>query len=52
MPYVVKKMKGSRPFKIIKKTTGKVVGSSTSKENAMASMRARYMAEDKKKKNV
>jgi hypothetical protein len=43
MPYSVKKSGGgAKPFKIVKKDTGKVVGSSTSKAKAEASVRARY----------
>lgn len=38
----VKKGSGSRPWKIVKEDTGEVVGSSVSKEKAMASMKARY----------
>ena len=39
-------MKGEkRPWKIVKEDTGEVVGSSTSKADAEASMRARYAAE-------
>ena len=47
MPYSIKKTSGSRPYKVVKKTTGEVVGSSTNKEDAMASMRARYANSDK-----
>jgi len=50
MPWKVKKDGGSRPYKIVKTSTGKVVGSSTSKEKAKASVRARYASENKKKK--
>lgn len=42
MPWHVKKRSGKRPYKIIKSTTGEVVGSSTSKADAEASERARY----------
>lgn len=42
MPYSVRKSSGSKPYKIVKKTTGKVVGSSTSKAKAEASIRARH----------
>lgn len=48
MPWGVKKGKGPRPYKIVKKTTGKVVGSSTSLAKAKASIRARYMGEHQK----
>jgi len=42
MPWKVVKRSGSRPWKIVKTTTGKVVGSSTTKAKAEASVRARY----------
>ncbi len=42
MPYKIEKRSGERPWKIIKKDTGKVVGSSTSKSMAVKAMRARY----------
>jgi hypothetical protein len=42
MPYKIEKRSGKRPWKIIKKSTGKVIGSSKTKENAKASIRARY----------
>lgn len=47
MPYKIVKRSGARPWKIIKKDTGKVVGSSTSKAKAQASIRARYAGEKK-----
>lgn len=47
MPYKVVKRSGARPWKIIKADTGKVVGSSHSKEKAQASIRARYAGEKK-----
>ena len=46
MPYEIKKQGGPRPFKIVLKDSGKVVGSSTSRADAEASMRARYAADD------
>lgn len=49
MPYTVKKQSGSKPYKITK-PGGKVVGSSTSKAKAQASIRARYAGENKGKK--
>jgi len=48
MPWKVRKGTGSKPWKIVKTTTGKVVGSSTSKAKAQASIRARYKGESKK----
>jgi len=47
MPYKIVKRGGARPYKIVNKNTGKVVGSSTSKAKAEASVRARYMGEHK-----
>lgn len=41
MPYMVRKGEGKRPWKIVNKNTGKIVGSSTSQAKAMASARAR-----------
>lgn len=40
MPYGIIKKSGKKPYKIIK--GGKIVGSSSSKEKAKASIRARY----------
>ena len=45
MPWAVRKEKGGKPYKIVKKTTGRVVGSSKTKAAAQASVRARYAAE-------
>ena len=44
MPYTVRKGTGAKPWKIVK-PSGKVVGSSTSKSKALASVRARYANE-------
>jgi hypothetical protein len=47
VPYSVRKGAGRRPWKIVKRLPGggtKVVGSSTSKAKAQASVRARYRA--------
>lgn len=49
MPYTVVKGSGSRPWKIKNTDTGEIVGSSKSKEQAEASVRARYANEGKKK---
>ena len=49
MPYEIRKTKGKRPYKIINKDTGKIVGSSMTMENAEASIRARYWGEHKVK---
>ena len=48
MPWHIEKRKGSRPFKIIKTSTGEVVGSSVSESKAKASIRARFAGESKK----
>lgn len=45
MPYLVKSQNGK--FVIIRKADGKVVGHSTSKEKAEASVRARMSGENK-----
>lgn len=42
MPFAIKKGKGSRKYKIVKKTTKKVVGSSKTKAKAKASIKVRY----------
>jgi hypothetical protein len=41
MPHTVRKRKGSKPWKIVDKNTGKVKGSSPSKQKAEASARIR-----------
>lgn len=42
MPYTIKKRgTGARPYKIIKTSTGEVVGSSTTRANAQKSINAR-----------
>lgn len=45
MPYIIEKRSGAKPYKIINKNTGKVVGSSKTKKDAQASVRARYAGE-------
>ena len=51
MPYTIRDTKtGKRPFKIINKNTGKTVGSSKTKAEAQASIRARYAGESKRGK--
>ena len=45
MPYIVVKKSGNKPYKIINKQTGKIVGSSTTRAKAKASARARYVSE-------
>tara|TARA_R110000824_G_scaffold14456_6_gene61512 strand:- start:921 stop:1064 length:144 start_codon:yes stop_codon:yes gene_type:complete len=42
MPWSVEKGKGAKPWKIVNDSTGKVVGSSTTKAQAQASVKARY----------
>jgi hypothetical protein len=44
MPVTVRKGSGKKPYKIVEKATGKVVGSSESKEKAQASANARNAA--------
>ncbi len=44
MPVKVRKGSGSKPFKVVEKATGKVVGSSTTKAKAESSARARNAA--------
>ena len=41
MPYRIVKRSGAKPWKIISKDTGKIVGSSTTKKNAERSAHAR-----------
>lgn len=41
MPYKIENRGGAKPFKIINKNTGKVVGSSTSRAEAQTSVNAR-----------
>ena len=48
MPYTIRKGAGSKPYKIIRRDTGKQVGSSATKAQAQASIRARYAGERKK----
>ena len=48
MPWKVKKGTGTRPWKTVKTTTGKVVGTSKTNKMAQASVRARYAAESKR----
>ena len=47
MPYKIKKQTGLRPWKIIRSDTGEVVGSSKTRKEALASIRARLMSEHK-----
>jgi hypothetical protein len=42
MPYKIEKRGGDRPYKIINKNTGKQVGSSKTRADAEASIRARW----------
>jgi hypothetical protein len=46
VPYSIRKS-GSK-YQIVKKDTGKVVGTSDTREKAQASIRARYAGENKK----
>ena len=45
MPYKIVKRSGAKPWKIVAKDTGRLVGSSTSKKKAEASVRARLAGE-------
>lgn len=45
MPYKIVKRSGSKPYKIINKRTGRQVGSSKTRSNAVKSVRARYAGE-------
>lgn len=45
MPYNVRQEGGKRPYKIIKTTTGEVVGTSKTRADAQASIRARHANE-------
>lgn len=45
MPYAIRHEGGNRPYKIIKTTTGKVVGTSKNRADAQASIRARFASE-------
>lgn len=47
MPYKIIKRGGKKPWKIINKNTGKVVGSSETKAKAQASVRARHAGKRK-----
>ncbi len=52
MPYTIKKIRakgGDKPYKIVKKETGKVVGSSQTRKKAVGSMMHREDAMKKKK---
>lgn len=49
MPYRILKKSGPRPYKIIRLEDGKEVGSSATRSDAEASIRARYAGEKKKR---
>lgn len=49
MPWKLVKGSGARPYKIVKTTTGKVVGTSKTREAGQASIRARYAGEKMKR---
>lgn len=51
MPYRIERRKGQRPWKIINKARNEVVGSSTTKAKAEASVRARMGAENDTKRH-
>jgi len=45
MPYSIVKRSGEKPYKIINKETGKIVGSSATKAKAESSIKARLAGE-------
>jgi hypothetical protein len=45
MPYKIVKRSGAKPWKIIAKDTGRIVGSSTSRQKAEASVRIRLASD-------
>ena len=47
MPYRIVLRSGDRPYKIVKKSTGKVVGSSVTKEDAIEVVKAIYANKNK-----
>jgi len=47
MPYWIIKKSGPRPYKIVRKADGKEVGSSKTRADAQASIRARMKGEKK-----
>ena len=49
MPVKVRKGTGAKPYKIVKRTTGEVVGASSSKKKADASARVTNRAYGKKR---
>ena len=50
MPVKVRKGTGAKPYKIVKRTTGKVVGSAASKKKADASARVTNRAYGSRKR--
>lgn len=46
MPYQVRRGSGDKPFKIVNKQTGQTVGASKTRQQAMASVRARMASEN------
>lgn len=49
MPVTVRKGSGKKPWKVVEKSSGRVVGSSTSKAKAQGSANARNAARPKKR---
>ena len=45
MPYKIRKGKGTRKWQIVNQDTKKIVGTSLTKKDAEASIRARYLNE-------
>ena len=48
MPFRIENRGGPRPFKIIKTTTGQIVGTSVTMKNAQTSIRAREREEKRR----
>lgn len=48
MPWKIVKQSGARPWKVVKKTTGEVVGSCATHEKAVGMLRALYASEGRK----
>lgn len=48
MPFAIRKEGGEKPFKVINKTTGRVVGSTTSRKKAQQMIVAIEISERKK----
>lgn len=49
MPYEIKRGIGSKPWKVVKKGTNKVMGSHETKKEALAQLKALYASEGRRK---